>query len=80
MKIHYKDLILINAMLREHNLRYRVSYQDNEIAGLEPPGACCRTQEQQEQTAKLIEEYYQAQQLRVVFSKDFLYYTLQDEN
>lgn len=78
MKIYYKDLILINAMLREHNLRYRVRYQDHEIAGLEPPGPCCRTRKQQEQTAKLIEDYYKAQQIRVIFSQDFLYFTLED--
>ena len=43
MTIAYQDIILLNAVLRARNLRYRVSWQDASTACIEPPGECCLT-------------------------------------
>ena len=77
MTIDYQDLILINAVLQEKGLRYRVSYKNNSVACINPPGECCQTPEQSQLTLQVIEGYYQKKNIHVVFSEYSLFFSLQ---
>lgn len=76
MEIEYQDLVLLNAGMKERGIRYHVRYKNRQVACLEPPGACCLTQEQTDRATAWVREYYREKGKGVVFSPDLLYFSL----
>lgn len=74
--ISFADIALLNAQLKESGTRYRLLYQNEETAGIEPPGECCLTPERTQQARDCIERYFGAKGETVLFSDDFLRFRL----
>ncbi len=75
MKIDFADIALLNAELKERNLRYRLHYKNEHVVCLEPPGACCLTEDLKRNVMEYIREYYRKKQISVRFFGDDLYFT-----
>ena len=71
MKIEFADLVLLNDELKKLNSRYHID---------ESPGECCLTQDMKEQTMMCIQEYYRGKNAQVIFSEDFLYFYVEDDD
>lgn len=80
MKIDYADIVLLNAELKRRDTRYHVSYKDENIVCIEPPGECCLTDDRKMNAMKCIEDYYKKKDIEVHFSEDGLYFTCSKSN
>ena len=80
MKIELAELVLLNDELKKLNSRYHIDYKNETTACIESPGECCLTQDMKEQTMMCIQEYYRGKNARVIFSEDFLYFYLEDDD
>ena len=58
-EIDFADIALLNAELKQRGLRYHIYYKDEHTACLEPPGACCLTEDLKQNTMQCIREYYE---------------------
>lgn len=77
MEIAFEDLVLLNAELYRRGLRYRVSFQNDTTACIEPPGACCLTPALEEAAYSCIDAYFQKKGLRPVYTANRLKFTLE---
>ncbi len=75
MKIEYRDIVLLNDQLQKLATRYRVSYKNDQVACIEPPGECCLTGDRKERAFACIEDYFNKKGISVVFSDDRLYFS-----
>ena len=75
MKIDYTDIVRLNAILKQENTRYHLSYKDENTVCIEPPGECCLTDELKMRALKCIEAYYRKKNISVCFSENNLYFT-----
>lgn len=74
-EIDFADIALLNAELKQRGLRYHIYYKDEHTACLEPPGACCLTEDLKQNTMQCIREYYEKKHRLVHFFGGDLYFT-----
>ena len=63
MDINYGDIIVLNSELKRKNLRYHVSYKNEEL---------------NEKTLECIQDYYKKKNITVHFTEDGLYFSCEE--
>lgn len=79
MKIEFADIVLLNHELKNQGTRYHVEYKDEDTGCIEPPGECCLTESMKKRAKECITEYYREKGEQVMFSDDFLYFSIREQ-